>query len=70
MLFQIRRKGPLAPKYFLQSFNGTPHLLVRLDTLASQGASSSGTSFVQRRRKHKNSGEAVVKGVRAKRARF
>ena len=33
---------PLAPKYFLQNFNGTPHLLVRLDTVAS----SSGTICV------------------------
>ena len=24
-------KAPLAPKYFLQSFNGTPHPLVRLE---------------------------------------
>ena len=27
MLFQIRCGDPLAPKYFLLSFNGTPHLL-------------------------------------------
>ena len=36
-------KVPLAPKYFLQSFNGTPHPLVRLETVASWGTSSSGT---------------------------
>ena len=27
MPFQIRRGGPLAPKYFLLGFNGTPHPL-------------------------------------------
>ena len=27
MPFQIRRGSPLAPKYFLLSFNGTPHPL-------------------------------------------
>ena len=31
MLFQIKHEGPLAPNYFLQSFNGTPHPLVRLE---------------------------------------
>ena len=25
MPFQIKRGGPLAPKYFLLSLNGTPH---------------------------------------------
>ena len=34
-------RPPLAPKYFLQSFNGTPHPLVMLEL--SRGAGSSGT---------------------------
>ena len=43
MLFQIRREGPLAPKYFLQSFNGTPHPLVRLELSRGASSSTSGT---------------------------
>ena len=42
-------KVPLTLKYFLQSFNGTPHPLVRLDTVASWaswGASSSGNAVI------------------------
>ena len=38
MLFQIRREGPLTPKYFLLSFNGTPDLSLSINAARSRGS--------------------------------